>query len=231
MTLAGGATLPSGQTETINGSVTDFNGSTGTSGQVATPGAGGQFVWAAPSVSSVFGRTGAVTAVSGDYTLNQIGNPTASTSFTYPSNDNAVETFAGTGIKQIVFPSGLIYNFSDDGSGESSAFVPWLGNQTVNSDIIVGLGSLGVGTEGIADSGVPVGTIAKMNAANVFSSTNEFVGLGTPVNLTGQTAALSDTTIFTPTIAGLYTVNIYAAESGTACTVWWNPHAAIDLDG
>ena len=51
VTLAGGATLPSGQTETINGSVTDFNGSTGTSGQVATPGAGGQFVWAAPSVS------------------------------------------------------------------------------------------------------------------------------------------------------------------------------------
>lgn len=33
--------------------------------------------WAAAPVSSVFGRSGAVVAVSGDYTLNQIGNATA----------------------------------------------------------------------------------------------------------------------------------------------------------
>ncbi len=49
------------------------------------------------AVTSVFTRTGAVTAQSGDYGLGQIGNPAATTSFSYALNQGGTWTFSGAG--------------------------------------------------------------------------------------------------------------------------------------
>jgi hypothetical protein len=52
------------------------------------------YVVSAGGVTSVFTRTGAVVAAGGDYTLDQIGNPAANATFTFPATFG--ETLAGT---------------------------------------------------------------------------------------------------------------------------------------
>jgi hypothetical protein len=72
-----GGTLSAAQVPT-GGSATNFlNGA----GNYTTP---------TGAVSSVFGRTGAVVAATNDYTLNMIGNPTASKTFTFSNSNNVL---------------------------------------------------------------------------------------------------------------------------------------------
>lgn len=76
----------------VNNATNDFYGCDSTTHNWVLISTGG-----GSPVTSVFGRTGAVVATSGDYGLGLIGNPAAGTSFSYASNQTSIWNLLGTG--------------------------------------------------------------------------------------------------------------------------------------
>jgi hypothetical protein len=134
------------------------------------------FNGAAGAVASVFGRTGAVVATAGDYTLDLIGNPAANASFTFPAANTLI--FAGTA------PA----SSSGAGTAASNIFTVTgpVGGATTGSATTAGVGSTQTITAGAGGSGAG-GTNAIGGAGGVVQITTGAGGAssGTAANSNG----------------------------------------------
>ena len=217
VTSAPSGTCSQGQhQQNVLGSGAIYTCQTGTWGQVAGGGS---------AVSSVFGRTGAVTAQTADYGLGQIGNPAAGTTFTYASNQNSNWVLQGGGFHinggllilddsstpNIVFgPTGLTLPRGQlcyaTGAGMCSVFsaagdVVLTNNGSGTRNLILGVtnGNTGeVWFEG--NDGISSVIEAKLNNKGVFTLYNKFpsAGLGLPQEV-AEVVKNNQTTALGPT--------------------------------
>jgi hypothetical protein len=122
------------------------------------------------AVSSVFGRTGAVAATSGDYTLDQIGNPAAQKTFTVPNADLPV-SIAATGVFTNGTPgvNGPNIQGSLNSCSPSTEWLVFNRAGTADTEAMTGCVTIGAGSTATQATGVA-------GYANVSSTSTNGVG-------------------------------------------------------
>jgi hypothetical protein len=198
------------------------------------------------SVASVFGRTGAVTAASGDYSVSQV---------TGAAVDSAVVHLAGTetitGAKTFSSNVTLSGNLNVAGSINQTGTGPtqWSGQEWTGTTVTVPSGmafSLGVGSDNMFRCQLASGTSCMPSSgggmvypgAGVPNSTGSAWGTSYGISGTGTTLALTASPVFsgTPTVPGYVTtgttVNGHALSanvtiSASDLTTGTLPHAQL----
>jgi hypothetical protein len=164
------------------------------------------------SVASVFGRTGAVVAASGDYSASQI---------TGAAIDSAVVHLAGTetvsGVKTFASNLTLNGNLSVAGSITQTGSGPtqWSGQQWTGTTVTVPSGlafSLGVGSDNIFKCQMASGTscLPASSVTSVFGRTGAVVAASgdySVAQITGAAPLASPTFTGTPTVPGYATTS------------------------
>lgn len=154
---------------TRSGNTTAFVTTTGTqtSGDCVSIDANGNHIASgvagcSGAVSSVFGRTGAVTAQAADYGLGLIGNPAATTSFSYALNQGGTWTFSGSG-RFLIQGTPLQLGAAAAGTGQVDFFGTTSGSASVSvadtagtpNKILLPTATGGAGTVLSSDGGNP----------------------------------------------------------------------------
>ena len=203
---------------TINGVLNDHTGSPGTSGYILeSTGTGVQWVVAGGggAVSSVFGRTGGVIAVSGDYTVAQITGaaPLASPTFTgVPAAPTAAALTSTTQLATTAFVTtaiaALVLGVSSVTNSDGTLTIsPTTG--AVVASLALGHANTWTGTQTFS-------TIAPAIVTNTTSMTTPSIAIngGTAITAqsgTGGTVAMT----VSPTFTGTVTAPIVAAVTFT----------------
>jgi hypothetical protein len=188
----------------------------------APPGSGG-----GGSVSSVFGRTGAVTAASGDYLVSQVTGAAVDSTVVHLAG---TETITGTKTfsSNVTFSGNLNVagNINQTGSGPTQ----WSGQEWTGTTVTVPSGmafSLGVGSDSIfrcqlASGSSCLAPSSGYPGAGIPYSTGSAWGTSYNTSGTGATLALTASPIFTgtPTVPGYAATGTlvsgnYAKASGT----------------